>query len=242
MPRPRAHWIRLDYGVHNHPKIIALAENFATSRSAIVGHLASLWLWCSVYRPNGRTEGLTDGVLAEAASWAGDAAAWRTELVRVRILERGRHGEQLRGWTERNGYQHREAVRSRVRTPSNPARIPRDTRTNPAPQDRTGQDIQDKKKKTLPKPPQASALGGWLALFPDFWRVYPRKVAKKAAEKAWTKLTPASQDLIKPTALAIAYVLRDRKQRDWAGRDLDRIPYPATFLNAEKFEVHHEAV
>jgi len=85
-------------------------------------------------------------------------------------------------------------------------------------------------------------LGGWRDLFPEFWEVYPRKVAKKAAEKAWQKLAPATPDLIEPTALGIAYVLRDRKRVDWAGRDPDRIPYPATFLNAEKFEVQHEAV
>jgi len=97
------------------------------------------------------------------------------------------------------------------------------------------------RKEPLPNPRNA-ALGGWRDLFPEFWEVYPRKVAKKAAEKAWQKLAPATPDLIEPTALGIAYVLRDRKRVDWAGRDPDRIPYPATFLNAEKFEVQHEAV
>lgn len=97
------------------------------------------------------------------------------------------------------------------------------------------------KKEPLPKPPKA-ALGGWGALFAEFWEVYPRKVAKQAAEKAWTKLAPAAPEMIEPTAVAIAAVLAHRKRHDWAGRDLDRVPYPATFLNAEKFEVQHEAV
>jgi len=104
----------------------------------------------------------------------------------------------------------------------------------PTPTPTPTQEIQ---KLPLPNPPQAAARAGWSALFPEFWNVYPRKIAKRDAEKAWAKLAPKSSDLIEPKALAIAYVLRDRKQRDWAGRDPDRIPYPATFLNAEKFEV-----
>ena len=73
---------------------------------------------------------------------------------------------------------------------------------------------QEPQKLPLPNPPQAAARAGWSALFPEFWNVYPRKIAKRDAEKAWAKLAPKSSDLIEPKALAIAYVLRDRKQRD----------------------------
>jgi len=141
MPRPRAYWIRLDHGVHDHPKVIALAGLLGTSRVAVVGHLTRLWLWCSAYRPNGRTEGLTDQVLSEAAAWTGDPNLWRSSLIAVKLLDikhiRGgqTRGEHLHGWLERNGYQQREARRKRDTTPLNDARKPRVSRGIRAPRD-----------------------------------------------------------------------------------------------------------
>lgn len=77
----------------------------------------------------------------------------------------------------------------------------------------------------------------WGGLFVAFWAKYPRKVAKAAGRRAWMKHTPRSPDLLAPTAAAVAAVLAARIERDWKGRTLDTLPYPATFLNGEEFHV-----
>src|SRR3990172_10745607 len=65
--------------------------------------------------------------------------------------------------------------------------------------------------------------------FSDFWILYPRHVAKKDALKAWLKIDPGSHAEIL-TSLA-----------SWRGVWLARgepqyIPYPASWLNGERWE------
>lgn len=232
MPRPRAYWIRLDQGVHDHPKIIALAESLDVSRVTIVGHLTRLWLWCSVYRPNGRTEGLTDRVLAEAAAWTGDANQFRSCMAAARLLERGRHGEQLRGWTLRNGYQNREAVRKPKRTPSNHARITRDTSTNHAPTDVPIRTVQTEKKEP-PYPRRARRACVYEPGFLRAWGTYPhfgQRSRKGKAAGVWKR------DNLEPQAEAVvAWIEAGKRTDDWT-RDSGRfVPAMEAWLNGRDF-------
>ena len=63
--------------------------------------------------------------------------------------------------------------------------------------------------------------------FQDFWLLYPRRVARKDALKAWGKLSPAQQ------VAAITALVEWR--RVWANKDLDYLPYPATWINGERW-------
>ena len=68
-------------------------------------------------------------------------------------------------------------------------------------------------------PPAASA-------FDAFWKSYPRKVGKKAAEKAWLR----ARD--KPALEVILAALDVQKKCDqWTKEGGQFIPYPATWLN-----------
>lgn len=65
--------------------------------------------------------------------------------------------------------------------------------------------------------------------FEEFWALYPRKVAKKDAEKAWVKLTPENRfAAIQSLPIHIRY---------WgiAGRPKECVPHPATWLNGERW-------
>lgn len=66
--------------------------------------------------------------------------------------------------------------------------------------------------------------------FEDFWRKYPRKVAKKDAARAWSKLTPQEQfAAIHAIPVHVRY---------WAaaGRTNETTPHPATWLNGARWE------
>lgn len=62
----------------------------------------------------------------------------------------------------------------------------------------------------------------------DFWLLYPRRVAKKDALKAWGRMKPAQR--------MQAIVACAAWRRVWANKDLDYLPYPATWLNGERWE------
>ena len=67
--------------------------------------------------------------------------------------------------------------------------------------------------------------------FPEFWKAYPRKVAKADAEKAWAKLQPGAE----LRKLILASVTRQAEGRDWRKDGGRFIPYPATWLNGRRW-------
>ena len=59
--------------------------------------------------------------------------------------------------------------------------------------------------------------------FNDFWALYPRKTAKKYAQTAWDRIAKKyHKDIIE-----------DLKKRKWD--DPRFIPYPATYLNGQRW-------
>jgi hypothetical protein len=64
--------------------------------------------------------------------------------------------------------------------------------------------------------------------FDDFWLLYPRRIAKKEAARAWSKVRPDDR-----SAALVALV---NWRRVWASRGDDQFtPYPATWLNGERW-------
>ena len=64
--------------------------------------------------------------------------------------------------------------------------------------------------------------------FDDFWLLYPRRVAKKDAAKAWMRLSESDR------MAAIVGVAKWRKV--WATKDQQYIPHASTFLNGARWE------
>lgn len=68
--------------------------------------------------------------------------------------------------------------------------------------------------------------------FALFWQEYPRKAAKAAALKAWQKLNP-SPELVERI---LAHVRDHKRSPDWIKDGGQFVPYPATFLNGQRWE------
>lgn len=66
--------------------------------------------------------------------------------------------------------------------------------------------------------------------FADFWKAYPRRVARKDAEKSWAKIPAETHRKI------LEAVLKARSTEDWRKDNGRFIPYPATYLNGERWE------
>ena len=66
------------------------------------------------------------------------------------------------------------------------------------------------------------------ATFDDFWLLYPRRVARRDAMKAWAQMTAAEQ-------MAAVVAMADWR-RVWATKDRDYLPYPATWLRGGRWE------
>jgi hypothetical protein len=67
-------------------------------------------------------------------------------------------------------------------------------------------------------------------MFNDFWQIYPRKVAKKAAEKAWKQMTFVEQ------TKALSAVTQHVKYWQIKETEHEFIPHPATWLNQGRYD------
>jgi len=66
----------------------------------------------------------------------------------------------------------------------------------------------------------------------SFWPLYPRKVGKPAAVRAWRAQKIADQK----TLDSVMAGLRAHMASEWPGRELQFIPHPATWLNGRRWE------
>jgi DNA replication protein DnaC len=66
------------------------------------------------------------------------------------------------------------------------------------------------------------------ATFDDFWLLYPRRVARKDAERAWSRMNEAQR-------MAAVVALVDWR-RVWQARgDVQYVPHASTWLNGERW-------
>ena len=75
-------------------------------------------------------------------------------------------------------------------------------------------------------------------LFDRFWAVYPRKVAKADAKKAFMKISPDEALLLK----MIKALERDKHSKQWTKDDGQFIPYASTWLRGLRWEDEGETV
>jgi hypothetical protein len=69
-------------------------------------------------------------------------------------------------------------------------------------------------------------------MFDEWYRNYPRKVAKGAARKAWEKT-----EKIRPPLEKMLKVLElQKKTEQWRSEGGKYIPHPATYLNQERWD------
>lgn len=92
----------------------------------------------------------------------------------------------------------------------------------------------DGKAPKTPKAPakKTAAAKDWPG-FDDWWAIYPRKVAKKPALKAFIAIRPDADMLARLMAAVVAQTAA------WAAesppRPADKIPHPASWLNGERW-------
>lgn len=69
--------------------------------------------------------------------------------------------------------------------------------------------------------------------FVDFWTVYPRKVSKQTAIRAWRKTGANDSEALTDTIIAD---VNRRLKTEWSGKDMQYIPHPSTYLNQRRWE------
>jgi len=84
--------------------------------------------------------------------------------------------------------------------------------------------------------PKVKRMPSKLALLPEgfgrFWEVYPKKVAKSQAANAWKKVSQHPDEIDR----IIADIEKRKTSPEWMKDGGQFIPYPASYLNARRWE------
>lgn len=67
--------------------------------------------------------------------------------------------------------------------------------------------------------------------FSEFWHLYPRRVCKLVAIKAWERINPDIN-----LRAEIISALRWQNEHVFRYREMEKIPHPATWLNGRRWE------
>jgi hypothetical protein len=68
--------------------------------------------------------------------------------------------------------------------------------------------------------------------FQEFWRAYPRKTSKAAAQRAWAKICPPAE----LQATIMASLSKHTQSAQWTKDGGQYVPHPATWLNQERWD------
>lgn len=71
-------------------------------------------------------------------------------------------------------------------------------------------------------------------IFDDFWKLYPHRVGKGAAQKAWDKIKP-DEETCRQIEIGLDIQKRYRRDAQAAKQFVPEWPYPATWLNQQRW-------
>lgn len=95
--------------------------------------------------------------------------------------------------------------------------------------------VKDKDKEIVVKSFKDRGMGEG---FDVFWKAYPRKVGKGAAEKSWLRLKPTEE--LRTVILKAIEI--HKSSNGWTKDNGDYIPHPSTWLNQRRWEDEVEGI
>jgi len=218
-------WIESHQQLEKHPKVIDLMCSMGWSLNETIGALHRFWWWCVDYTEDGDLRkhndariALSVGLNAESGKHFVDAMCQSGWIDREPYF-------RVHDWWDYVGlflqikYKHNPSkwkkIRSKYKNRSN---------------NRSDNSIPNLTKPNLTKhiPPISPQGDG----FDDFWKEYPRKIAKHNALKAWFKLKP--DETLRGVILKA--VARQSASDSWRAENGKYIPHPATWLNGHRWE------
>lgn len=219
-------WLKVDDGFHDHPKVDEL------SLEAV-----GLWLLCATWCSRHLTDGEVPGGRVKRL---GGTPALCSELVRANMW---RTSDDVRDgavankyffinwgdWNPTNEHVQKEREKARIRMQNLRGGAPDqgkrsdDVRPNIA---RTSDDVRD----PVPSRPVPISNAQNDEHFAKFWDAYPRRKAKKEAQKKFNK---AVKDGVEPDVLIEAAKVYAKSV---AGKEDKYIAYPTTWLNQGRWD------
>ena len=221
-------YLPIELGFRQHPKTRRFREKIGSDVGEV--YLVRLWEWAMVYAPDGDLSRFSSEDLADAVGLTREAAdTFYSALDGCGFLEADGN---LHGWNEKgrggwiNTQRCQDAERKRLMRASENVH-----RTNP-PRPKTSRKVSEVEvsREDQNHTPPRHKSGAREDVFATFWMLYPKKVGKGAASRAWKAIKE------KPTALALKTALDWQCSSDQWTKDAGQyVPNPSTYLNQARW-------
>ncbi len=214
-------------GTIEHPKTKKLSRVLGICLAQAVGHLEALWHYTQKYAIQGDIGKWTDDEIAKGALWEKDVQKFMQAMIQVGWIDQDNEYRLLvHDWEDHADQSVKKTLDNKHLEFLRP----------------TGWNDSIHMERTFPPTPGLDRLGKERKEgecegknFERFWEVYPKRVSRGQAEKAWKALSPNEQ-LIESILQAIT---RAKTSEMWRKESGKFIPYPATWLRAKGWLDEH---
>lgn len=217
-------WLKFDKSTPDKPEVFEIASQLQIDPDSVVGKLMRVWSWFDSHTEDGNALRVTPALLDRCAGHVGFVAAMQS--VGWMVIENG--GCRLPKFDRHCGSTAKKRALGKNRTQK--SRSSNDDSVTQSVTESSPEKRREEKKKEQDQKTRSSGDEHG-PLFDQFWSAYPRKVAKKAAAKAFGKIKNITD--VMPAILAA--VARDAKSLDWQHSEVRFIPHPASWLNGERW-------
>lgn len=210
-------WLRLWHDMPNDPKWRTIARVSKQSIPAVL----SVYVHLLVIASNATERGRTQNVCSEDLASALDLDAEQIDAILAAMQGRVLDGDMVSGWAKRQ-VEREDGSAERAKRWREAQKEAKQAQANATERKRTPD--KDTDTDINPSSPGKPDDG-----FEEFWKAYPKRKAKGAAMKAWSKIK-AKADTLQAITTALAW---QRTSADWTKDAGQFIPYPASYLNAQ---------
>jgi hypothetical protein len=231
-------WIKMRLDLADDPRVEMISHLMQFDVDLVVGKLHRLWSHASKYTTDGLIRPMTPELLDRKLGAPGITEVLaRKDIGWIEILS---DGLQIPRWDEHNS----DSAKVRAQDAGRKRRIRTSNGLNKGRTDSgqvtdelwttSGQSPDNFRTKSGPREEKRrkEKIHHQSVAFEEFWILWPRKVAKSAAEKAWKKISPDRElfDRMKETIRIWS------ASEAWAKDGGAYIPHASTWLNQRRWE------
>lgn len=220
-------WIKMRIELQTHPKVFRMVSALQADRLRIIGGLHIAWSIFDTHCDDGVLVGYTTDAMDAVIGWPGFTQA----MIDVEWAALNDAGSLVMPrFDEHNGKSAKRRANDNERKRND--RNSKDVRNVSASDADKKRTREEKRREDKDQKPYGDDAVDPTELFARFWALYPRKVSKDAARKAWDKLD-LSAELFETMIQALG---AQSLSVDWTKDNGQFIPHASTWLNGKRWE------
>ncbi|AZE90242.1 Pyocin large subunit-like protein [Pseudomonas orientalis] len=220
-------WIKMRIDLQTHPKVFRMVSALKADRLRIIGGLHIAWSIFDTHCDDGVLVGYTVDAMDAVVGWPGFTQA----MIDVEWASVNEGGSLVMPrFDEHNGASAKRRANDNERKRND--RKTKSVRNVSASDADSLRTREEKRREDKEQKPYGDDAVDHAELFTQFWTLYPRKVGKEAARKAWDKLKLTNELF----GVLVEALGTQCLTTDWTKDNGQFIPHPATWINGNRWE------